>query len=85
MIFAVMNAAFVPLVYFFYIETAKLSLEEIDQIFVVKHEKMLTYDQAIADVKSSRILLEESLGKMEAEEVERIEFVPGGKVWVTCM
>lgn len=74
LIFAAMNAAFVPLVYFFYIETAKLSLEEIDEVFVVKHEKMLTYDQAIADVKSSRVLIEESLGKTDADEVEKIEF-----------
>lgn len=80
MIFAILNASFVPLVYFFYVETAKLSLEEIDEVFVVKHEKMLSYDQAISEVKSQRGLVEESLGKLGAEDVDRIEYVPGEKV-----
>lgn len=33
LIYAALNASFVPIVQFFYVETARLSLEEIDQIF----------------------------------------------------
>ncbi|ORY68465.1 general substrate transporter [Pseudomassariella vexata] len=37
--FAVMNATFIPVIYFFYPETANRSLEEIDIIFAAGHEK----------------------------------------------
>lgn len=38
--FAVFNAAFVPLVYFFYPETRRLGLEQIDQLFIGDKVKM---------------------------------------------
>ncbi|KAH7317447.1 hexose carrier protein [Rhexocercosporidium sp. MPI-PUGE-AT-0058] len=38
-IYAAMNFAFVPIVWYFYIETAKLSLEEIDTLFEHKFRK----------------------------------------------
>ena len=36
-VYAVLNMAFVPVVHFFYEETAKLSLEEIDHLFENKY------------------------------------------------
>lgn len=36
-IFAVINAAFLPPIYFFYPETKGLSLEEVDTLFVMGH------------------------------------------------
>ena len=38
-IFAVFNAAIIPIVYFFFPETAKRSLEEIDLYFAKAHEE----------------------------------------------
>ncbi|KAH8887133.1 general substrate transporter [Thozetella sp. PMI_491] len=48
LIFGFLNIAFVPLVYFFYVETAKLSLEQIDRVFEIKSEggKSVTWKQA---------------------------------------
>ncbi|KAI0477442.1 general substrate transporter [Xylariaceae sp. FL0804] len=48
LIFGFFNAAFFPLVYFFYVETAKLSLEQIDRVFELKSEngKSISWAQA---------------------------------------
>ncbi|KAK5716292.1 hypothetical protein LTR17_016481 [Elasticomyces elasticus] len=61
-VFAVLNAAFLPFIWFFYVETAGLSLDEIDRVFVLKHApgSSLTYDQATIQAK-------------EELEVERLE------------
>ena len=47
-IFAVLNFAWFPIIYFFYIETKGLSLEEIDLMFKIKHnsDTNTTYKQA---------------------------------------
>ncbi|KAK4574446.1 hypothetical protein LTR86_001287 [Recurvomyces mirabilis] len=52
-IFAVLNAAFVPFIWLFYVETAGLSLDEIDRVFVLKHApgSGLTYKQATEQAK----------------------------------
>ena len=36
-IFAVLNASFIPIIWFFYMETAGLSLDEIDRVFEIKY------------------------------------------------
>ena len=41
--FAVMNALFIPVIYFFYIETAGRTLEEIDLIFATGFAEKRTY------------------------------------------
>ena len=52
-IFAVLNAAFIPFILLFYVETAGLSLDEIDRVFVLKHApgSGLTYQQATEQAK----------------------------------
>ncbi|KAK0251647.1 hypothetical protein B0A54_12143 [Friedmanniomyces endolithicus] len=61
-VFAVLNAAFLPFIWFFYVETAGLSLDEIDRVFVLKHAEgsALTYKQATEQAK-------------EQLEIERLE------------
>ncbi|KAI6821553.1 hexose carrier protein [Hortaea werneckii] len=53
-IFAVLNAAWLPFIWFFYVETAGLSLDEIDRVFVIKHapNSGLTYPEAIQQAKA---------------------------------
>lgn len=82
MIFAITNACFIPLVYFFYVETKQLSLEEIDQVFVVKYagDRKMGYNQAIRAVKAGRVTIEETVVKMGINgEVERYEYVEDSK------
>lgn len=82
MIFAITNAIFVPLVWFFYVETKQLSLEEIDQVFATKYagDRKISYNQAIREVKDRRVTMEETVHKMGMDgDVERHEFAPGEK------
>ncbi|TKA57295.1 hypothetical protein B0A49_11918 [Cryomyces minteri] len=47
-IFAVLNFAWLPLIWYFYIETAGLSLEEIDKLFEIHYKggKGMTWKEA---------------------------------------
>lgn len=56
--FAVLNAIFLPILYFYYPETAGRSLEEIDVIFAKAHDENISY------VKAAQIL-----PKLNAQEV----------------
>lgn len=38
MLYAIFNFCFIPIIWYFYIETAGLSLEQIDRLFEIKHE-----------------------------------------------
>ncbi|KAF7525514.1 hypothetical protein PCG10_004752 [Penicillium crustosum] len=38
MLFAIFNFCFLPIIWYFYVETANLSLEQIDRLFEIKHE-----------------------------------------------
>ncbi|GFF45317.1 hexose carrier protein [Aspergillus lentulus] len=68
-IFAILNACFVPIIYFFLVETRKRSLEELDVIFAaggdpVKKEKTMPYNIPIEEAR--RILgLSETTGIAE--------------------
>ena len=79
-IFAVLNAAWLPFIWFFYVETAGLSLDEIDRVFVIKHapNSGLTYPQAIqqakAEMEGERLNLRNTTGRDEGKEtVEHVE------------
>lgn len=48
--FAVMNACFLPVIYFFYPETARRSLEEIDLIFAKGFSENISYVQAAKEL-----------------------------------
>lgn len=58
LIYAITNMCFVPIVYFFYVETARLSLEEIDAVFEIKYEggSGMTYEQAAKLAREPRAL-----------------------------
>ncbi|KAI5795345.1 general substrate transporter [Peziza echinospora] len=58
--FAVMNAIFLPIIYFFYPETRQRTLEEIDIIFAKGHAEKTNYVKAA-----------DSLPLMSTEEIER--------------
>src|ERR1700744_1233761 len=54
--YAVFNAAFVPIIYFFLVETKGRSLEELDVVFAtpgdpVKNEKRLPHNISVADAR----------------------------------
>ncbi|VBB71891.1 Putative transporter [Podospora comata] len=48
--FAATNACFIPVIYFFYPETAKRSLEEIDIIFAKGHAEKMSYVRAAKEL-----------------------------------
>jgi hypothetical protein len=48
--FAVMNACFLPFIHFFYPETKKRSLEEIDLIFAKGHLENMSYVKAAKEL-----------------------------------
>jgi sugar porter (SP) family MFS transporter len=48
--FAAVNAAFIPVIYFFYPETARRSLEEIDIIFAKGHVENISYVKAAKEL-----------------------------------
>jgi hypothetical protein len=48
--FAVVNACFIPIIYFFYPETKKRSLEEIDLIFAKGYMENISYVKASYDL-----------------------------------
>jgi hypothetical protein len=63
--YAVFNAVFVPIIYFFLVETRKRSLEELDVVFAtpgdpVKNEKRLKHDISIEMAKSVLGLADDS-------------------------
>jgi hypothetical protein len=46
LLFAALNASFIPIIYFFYPETAGRSLEEIDLIFAKGYTEKMSYVKA---------------------------------------
>lgn len=55
-IYAVLNASFIPIIYFFLVETKGRSLEELDIVFAapgdpVKNEKRMPYDIDIDEAR----------------------------------
>lgn len=64
---------FVPIVHFFYLETARLSLEEIDRVFEIKYEggSSTTYKQGTRQACAWRSLDREKTGTgIEVDQAE---------------
>jgi hypothetical protein len=38
MLYAIFNFCFIPIIWWYYIETANLSLEQVDRLFEIKHD-----------------------------------------------
>ena len=69
-IYAVLNASFIPIIYFFLVETKGRSLEEMDVIFAtpgdpVKNEKRMPHDISIAGSRRRLGLDSEDFGYRE--------------------
>ncbi len=67
--FAVLNVSFVPFIWYFYVETKQLSLEEIDRMFEIYHdnEKKISFGEAAERAKE------------ETEEIKRQVWNEDGK------
>lgn len=68
--FAVFNAAFLPLIYFWYPETSRLSLEQIDRLFTGP-KVSLRLDTATGDIESPTLLDDHK--EMSVSRVDKIE------------
>lgn len=78
--YAVFNAVFVPVIYFFLVETRKRSLKELDVIFAtpgdpVKNEKRLEYDISIETAKATLGLSSTDASENESKERVTAEYV----------
>jgi hypothetical protein len=76
--YAVFNAVFVPIIYFFLVETKGRSLEELDVIFAtpgdpVKNEKRMPKDISIEAAKAA-LGLDDSATEKTADDVAEIDF-----------
>ncbi|BGP25437.1 hypothetical protein JCM10295v2_004362 [Rhodotorula toruloides] len=78
-VFAVLNALLVPMLYFFYPETARLSLEEIDALFADGNVQMRRSPRSpvagfVAPVAKHVIDSEKAMrgGKREEEQIEKV-------------
>jgi hypothetical protein len=80
-IFAVLNLCWIPVVWFFYVETSGLSLEEIDRVFEIKHAPgaKISYKeaakQAREEVGSQHVQLGDKGLKVNGEETDFVERV----------
>ncbi|KAJ5292102.1 hypothetical protein N7478_001353 [Penicillium angulare] len=68
LVFAVTNFVFIPICWYLYVETASLSLEEIDKLFEIKYYggKSMSYQEATENAKMT-------LGVADIEHVEKLE------------
>jgi hypothetical protein len=77
-IFAVLNFAWFPIVWFFYVETKGLSLEEVDLMFKFKYHggKGMTYKEAaeLAKAEIDSVRRQETEMEKETAKVEETEF-----------
>ncbi|CAG7917405.1 unnamed protein product [Penicillium olsonii] len=74
--FAAMNACFLPVIYFFYPETARRSLEEIDLIFAKGFSENISYVRAakelpyLSDEDVERVAIQYGFGSPDATKAE---------------
>jgi hypothetical protein len=70
-IFAVLNACWVPVIYFFFPETKGLELEDVDRLFARDDEVRDEFDRGLGDSTEGMGNGKDEGGKMEGEvEVE---------------
>lgn len=77
-IFAVLNFAWFPIVWFFYIETKGLSLEEIDLMFKIKYHggKDMTYKKAAVVAKQeANVVRSQAISEKNKSEIQMVECV----------
>lgn len=82
-IFAVLNAAFVPIIYFFCVEAKGRSLEDLDIVFAavehgydpVKVEQQLPYDLSVEEMRQ-RLGLPATAGDVESDVKDEAARVP---------
>ena len=78
-IFAVLNFAWFPIIWYFYVETKGLSLEEVDLMFKIKYHagKGMTYKQAgiQAQEETEAFRQQELRGGKDQAVVETDEYV----------
>ena len=74
LIFGVINFSFLPFIWYFYVETAGLSLEEIDRLFAIKFHggSSMTYKEATRLAQEEiRMVREDNIKELkEAEAVQ---------------
>lgn len=81
--FAAMNACFLPVIYFFYPETARRSLEEIDLIFAKGFSENISYVRAaqelpyLSDEDIERLAIQYGFGAPDETKTDIISDSPG--------
>ena len=77
MLYAIFNFCFIPVIYYFYVETATLSLEQVDRLFEIKHDagKNMSWDDAtrIARTESDDL---QAAGAKDGLDTEHCEVAP---------
>ena len=71
MMFGIINFCFLPLIYFFFVETAGLSLEVIDRLFEIKYDNPgMSYKEAtkLAQAEFAHLVHGEGLEKDAEKE-----------------
>jgi hypothetical protein len=78
-IFAVLNFVWVPIIYYFYIETAGISLEEIDKLFEIHYKggKGMTWKEATRlakeEIALAKILIHDRTQLAHRAEADHVE------------
>ncbi|KAB2569249.1 High-affinity glucose transporter [Lasiodiplodia theobromae] len=77
LIYAVFNVCFVPIIYRWYVETANLSLEQVDRLFQIKHEggKSISWAEAsrLARMETQEEVEEKIRGAEHTEFAQTVE------------
>jgi MFS family permease len=77
MLYAIFNFCFIPLIHYFYVETATLSLEQVDRLFEIKHDagKDMSWADATRIARSESDDLQMTVEK-DAIDAEHCETAP---------
>ena len=73
MIFGILNFSFLPIIWYFFVETAGLSLEEIDRLFEIKYDNPgMSYKEAtkLAKEEFARLVANPEKDAEKAGEIE---------------
>ncbi|GIK06091.1 hypothetical protein Aspvir_001734 [Aspergillus viridinutans] len=72
MLYAIFNFCFIPIIYYFYVETATLSLEQVDRLFEIKHNagKDMSWADATRIARTESDDLQEKDAVIDTEHCE---------------